>query len=132
MKRTIQIIRYLFAIFFIASGLGYFAGFMPLPPMTGMAKQLIDAMVASGYFMGFVKITELAAGLLLLCNFLAPLALAILAPVLINILLFNFVLNPSAIVMSIVIFIIYLVLVWSYREKFSVVFRSDSGTSVNF
>lgn len=30
MKRVVQIVRYLFAVFFIISGLGYFLGFMPV------------------------------------------------------------------------------------------------------
>lgn len=127
MKRFIQIIRYLFAVFFVLSGLGYFMGFMPLPQMTGTAQQLVDAMVNSGFLMNLVKITEILAGLLLLCDLIAPLALVIMAPVLLNILIFNLVLNPSAIAFSIVLFIIYLGLVINYRARFMTLISRENN-----
>lgn len=119
MNKVIQVLRFLFAIFFIFSGLGYFIGFMPLPEMTGAAKQLIDAMVNSGYLMNFIKVTELVGGVLLLFDFLAPLALTFLAPIMLNILIFNIALNPAAIVMTIILTLIYLVIVWNYRARFT-------------
>jgi uncharacterized membrane protein YphA (DoxX/SURF4 family) len=125
MKRAIQILRYLFALFFIISGLGYFMDFMPLPKMTGMAQQLVGAMVGSGYLMILVKLTEIAGGLLLLCNLLAPLALAVLAPVMLNILLFNLFLNPSTVPFSAVLLVIYLGLVWNYRARLMLVFNKE-------
>lgn len=123
MKRVLQIIRYLFAVFYIYSALGYFFGFMPLPEMDGLPQQLIDAMVASGYLMVFVKLTELAGGILLLFDIVGPLALAVLAPITLNILLFNLVLNPSLIVMSLIMLLIHLALVWNYRVRYLLMFR---------
>lgn len=129
MKRVVQIVRYLFAVFFIISGLDYFLGFMPLPKMTGMAQTLIEAMVASGYLMTFVKITEILGGILLLFNLLTPLALAVLAPIMLNILLFNLFLNPSAIPFSFVLLLIYLGLVWNYHKKLLGVFQTEPKLS---
>lgn len=129
MKRVVQIVRYLFAVFFIISGLGYFLGFMPLPKMTGMAQQLIEAMVASGYVMTFVKITELLGGILLLWNLLTPLALAVLVPIMLNILLFNLFLNPSAIPFTFVLLLIYLGLIWNCHERLLGVFQTEPKLS---
>ncbi|MEI2354911.1 DoxX family membrane protein [Mesobacillus zeae] len=121
------VLRYLFAIFYVYSALGYFFGFMPLPPMTGMAQQLIDAEVASG-LMTFVKITELVGSILLFSDLLAPLALAVLAPITINILFFILVLNPSLTVLGVVMFLVHLVLVLNYRERFMLLFRKTDSS----
>lgn len=125
MKKATTVLRFLFAIFYIYSALGYFFGFMPLPKMEGMAKQLIDAMVASGYLMFFVKLTELVGGVLLLFNSSGLLGLAVLAPITLNILLFNLVLNPALMGLGIIMFVIHLALVWNYRQKFMAVLRKE-------
>ncbi|CAM3670234.1 DoxX family membrane protein [Mesobacillus zeae] len=127
MKKVSLVLRYLFAIFYVYSALGYFFGFMPLPPMTGMAQQLIDAEVASG-LMTFVKITELVGSILLFSDLLAPLALAVLAPITINILFFILVLNPSLTVLGVVMFLVHLVLVLNYRERFMLLFRKTDSS----
>lgn len=129
MKRFLQVLRIIFGLFFAFSGLGYFLGFMPLPQMTGTAKILIDAMVSSGYLMNFVKVTELIGGFLLLFDLLAPLALSILAPIILNILLFNLVLNPAMIVFSLVLTIIYLILVFNFRDRLTVIFQKENDSS---
>lgn len=125
MKKATTVLRFLFAIFYIYSALGYFFGFMPLPKMEGMAKQLIDAMVVSGYLMFFVKLTELVGGVLLLFNSSGLLGLAVLAPITLNILLFNLVLNPALMGLGIIMFVIHLALVWNYRQKFIAVLRKE-------
>ncbi|MFZ3102008.1 MAG: hypothetical protein WA131_11225 [Desulfitobacteriaceae bacterium] len=122
MKKAATVVRYLFAVFYIFSALGYFFGFMPLPKMTGMAQQLIDAMIGS-YLMTFVKLTELVGGILLLFNVVGPLSLAILAPITLNIFLFNLTLNPSELLVGLIMLLIHLGLTWHYRERFMLFFR---------
>jgi len=62
--------------------------------------------------------TELVVGALLLANRFVPLALALLAPVIVNIFLFHVFLAPSTIFMAIVVAALELYLAWSYREAF--------------
>jgi len=125
MKKVALVVRILFAIFYIYSALGYLLGFSPLPKMDGMAQQLVGAMVGS-YLMAFVKLTELVGGILLLFNFLAPLALAVLAPITLNIFLFNLTLNPSLIVLSLIMLLIHAGLTWNYRERFTLFFNKET------
>lgn len=126
MKRVFQIIRYLFAVFYIFSAAGYFFGFIPLPKMDGMAQQLIDGMVGSGYLMTLIKLTELVGGILLLFDVVGPLALTVLAPVTLNIFLFNLILFPSQVIIGLLMLVIQLVLVWSYRERFMLLLRQET------
>jgi uncharacterized membrane protein YphA (DoxX/SURF4 family) len=122
LKKVSLVLRYLFAAFYIYSALGFLFGFMPLPKMTGMAQHLIDAEVSSG-LMTFVKITELVGSILLLSDLLAPLALALLAPITINILFFILVLNPSLTGLGVSMFLVHLVLVLNYRERYMLLFK---------
>lgn len=127
LKKVSLVFRYLFAIFYLYSALGYFFGFMQLPEMTGMAQQLISAEVDSG-LMTFVKITELVGSILLFSDLLAPLALAVLAPITINILFFILVLNPSITVIGVSMFLVHLFLVLNYRERYMLLFRKTDSS----
>lgn len=131
MKKVAAVFRYVFAIFYVFSALGYFFGFMPLPKMDGMAQQLMDAMVSSGYLMIFVKLTELVGGILLLFNLSGPLALAVLAPITLNIFLFNLILNPSQTFLGLIMLLIHLGLVWNYRERFMLVLRKEPDAFIS-
>jgi hypothetical protein len=65
-----------------------------------------------------VKGTELVAGALLLSNRFVPLALAILAPVLVNIVAYHAFLAPSGIGIGLVLVALTLYLAWSYRAAY--------------
>lgn len=92
-----------------------------------MAQQLISAEVDSG-LMTFVKITELVGSILLFSDLLAPLALAVLAPITINILFFILVLNPSITVIGVSMFLVHLFLVLNYRERYMLLFRKTDSS----
>jgi len=72
-------------IFFVA-GLDGFLDVLPHPsrPLPERALQFAGALLKSGYFLPMLKGTELVAGLLFLSNRLVPLAVAVIAPVLVN------------------------------------------------
>lgn len=83
-------------------------------------------MVKSGYLMTFVKITELVGRILLIFGIIAPLGLLVLAPIILNILLFNIVLNPASVLFSLIVTIIFIGLVWNYRDRFMTLFVKEN------
>jgi hypothetical protein len=89
----------------------------PTPPPEGVAAML-GAITKSGYLFPLIKITEAVVGALLLSNRFVPLALAIIAPVLVNILAFHAFLDPAGIVPGLVLFALELYLAWSYRAAY--------------
>jgi len=111
--------RYLLGVVFFVFGLNGFLHFIPQPPMSGPPAAFAGAMVATGYLFPLVKGTEVLSSILLLSNRYVPLALALLAPVVVNILAFHAFLAPSGLALPIVILALQLVLAWSYREQFS-------------
>src|SRR5262249_3662649 len=75
-------------------GLTFFLHFMPMPPAPPRATAFAGALFASGYLFPLLKATEVAAGLLLLGGRFVTLALAMLAPIVINIVGFHLFLAP--------------------------------------
>ena len=72
----------------------------------------------TGYLFQLVKVTEVIVGALLLLNRFVPLALALLAPVIVNIVAIHAFLAPSGVGMAVVILALELYLAWSYRSAF--------------
>jgi hypothetical protein len=82
------------------------------------AAAFAGAMVKTGYLMRLLKITETLAGAFLLLNRFVPLALAVLAPIIINILAFLAFLMPSGLGIGLVLVALEVYLAWAYRSAF--------------
>lgn len=119
-KKVTTVVRILFGLMFFVFGLNGFLNFLPKPTagMPEPALALLGALMHSGYLFSLIKGVEVVAGALLLSNFFVPLALALLAPIIVNIVAFHVLLAPSGAAMAVVILLIELYLAWSYREVF--------------
>lgn len=109
--------RVLLGLVFFVFGLNGFLHFLPAPPMAGPAGAFAGALAATGYMFPLIKGTEVIAGALLLTNRFVPLALALLAPVVVNIFLFHTVLTPPNPVACVVL-VLEVFLAWSYRAAY--------------
>lgn len=110
--------RLLLGLVFFVFGLNGFLGFLPMPPLGDEAGAFMGALAATGYMFPLIKGTEVVAGALLLSNRFTPLALVLLAPVLVNIVLFHAVLDPAGVAMPLFLVALELFLAWSYRDAF--------------
>ena len=88
MKTASTIARFLGGVIFLVFGLNGFLNFIPLPPPGGIAGQFMGALYASHY-LWVIFAFQVIAGVLLLANRYVPLAVAVLAPVIVNILTFH-------------------------------------------
>jgi uncharacterized membrane protein YphA (DoxX/SURF4 family) len=116
--------RMLLGLIFLVFGLNGFFHFLPLPPMSGPPEHFLGALIATGYLFPLVKSTEVAAGALLLSDRLVPLALTLLAPVVINIVAFHLFLAPSGLPLPILIVTLELFLAHSYWTAFAGLMRA--------
>jgi uncharacterized membrane protein YphA (DoxX/SURF4 family) len=112
--------RVLLGLTFFVFGLNGFLSFIPQPttPMPEGAMAFGFALMKSGYMFPLIKGTEVIVGALLLSNRLVPLALALLAPVVVNIFAFHAFLEPSGLGLAVVLLVLEIVLAWSYRSAY--------------
>ena len=90
-------LRLFFGLFLFVFGLNRFLQFMPLPPLSEAATNLMQAFIDSGYIMTVVAIFQIVCGLLLLFNRFTALALVLIFPILVNAFLFHLFLDISGI-----------------------------------
>ncbi len=113
-------IRILLGLLFFVDGLNGLFPFVPQPSMklAPGAIAFATALVATGYMMTLIAITQLIVGVLLLSNRFVPLALVILFPFMVNSLAFHFVLEHTGLPMSLGVFALQMYLVWNYRHYY--------------
>ncbi len=113
------IARILLGLIFFVFGLNGFLQFLPQPKeMPEAATSFFMAMVKTGYLIPLLFGTQTLVGALLLLNRFVPLALALIAPVILNIVLFHVAVVPSGLPLAIVVLALELYLAWSYRGAF--------------
>ena len=117
MSKAIVAARIVLGLIFFVFGLNGFLGFIPQPPMEGGAAAFMGALAATGYMLPLIKGTEVVVGLLLLGNRYVPLALVLLAPVVVNIVAFHTVLAPPNPVTFMIVGLLGF-LAWAYRDSY--------------
>jgi hypothetical protein len=115
--------RYLAGVIFLVMGLNGFLSFIPLPPPGGVAGQFMGALYVSHY-VWVIFAFQVIGGLLLLVNRYVPLAVAILAPVIFNILTFHILMARSGLPPALLVAILWTVIFVEARAAFSGLFES--------
>lgn len=104
MTKLPLVARILLGLIFFVFGLNGFLNFIPVPEnLPEKLMAFTSGLMASGYFFPFVKGTEVVCGILLLAGIYVPLALIVLAPIILNIFLTHAFLAPDGLVLPIVI-----------------------------
>jgi putative oxidoreductase len=125
MKIVGSIARLLMGLEFTVFGSNGFLHFMQMKPPEGLAGQFLQVLVESKYVYA-VAALQLIGGLLLLANRYVPLALTLLGPVIVNILLFHFLMAPDgvAIAIAIITAVLWFLVFWGVRSAFAGVFAA--------
>jgi putative oxidoreductase len=123
------IARVLLGLVFLLGSVTYFLNLVPPPPdLPERLKTFNAGMEASGYFLTLLKGTELVCGLLLVSGFFVPLALVVLAPIVLNIFLVHAFMAPEGLVLATVMgaLMIYLSFFSPYSAKIKPLFRAKA------
>ncbi len=132
MKIASVICRVLMGLGFTVFGLNILFPFMtPPPPVEGSLTAQLMAVMVPTHWMAMVGAFQLVGGLLVLSGRAAPLGLALLAPVLVNILAFHICLEGGkGIVPGLVFSGLELFLMYSYRSHFLPIFSLKASPQV--
>jgi uncharacterized membrane protein YphA (DoxX/SURF4 family) len=124
MKYIPLVSRLLLGLIFFVFGLNNILHFIKLPPPTGDALTWMGILGTHGY-LTFVGVVMVIGGLLLLVGRFVPLALTLLAPVIVNILLYHALLWPHGAVPAIIAAVLEIVLLIAYHRSFAPLFVPD-------
>jgi uncharacterized membrane protein YphA (DoxX/SURF4 family) len=115
---------------FATLGLNKLVPFLPQPPISGAPAAFFGALLATGYMIPLIAVTEIVAGLMLLTGRLVPLGLTLLAPVIVNILAFHLFLAPAGLLLPVLVLALELYLVWAYRDAFAPMLKARTEPRV--
>jgi hypothetical protein len=123
MKTVFTIARYLAGLIFLTFGLNGFLNFIPLPPPQGVAAQFMGTLYTSHY-LWVIFAFQVIPGILLLANRYVPLAVAMLAPVIVNILTFHALMAPSGLPLALLVAVLWVAVFVDVRAAFAGLFQS--------
>lgn len=116
-KALLNLSRFSLGFIFLVAGLnGYFVIFN-LEPFIATSPEAM-ALFKFHYLLIFEKTLEIICGLLLLLNRFVPLSLAILAPIIANILLLHLFLDHSLLLLAVILLIMHCYMMFYYRRNF--------------
>ena len=115
--------RILLGLIFFVFGLNGFVEIFPV--FDGLNTKALSFMVAikNVYLYSFVKSLEVFAGILLLSNQFVFAALVMLAPIVINIFLFHLLLQPSELLIAMLVIVLEVILLAFHYEALKPLFK---------
>lgn len=122
-QKLTMLVRILFGLLFLVMGINYFYNFITLPPLPYEASNFMTALANTGYVLKLNAVLQIVAGLMLIFNFFVPLALVLLAPLIVHIALFHFYLDPSGLGLAITVVLVEIFLAAMYWDNYAHFFK---------
>jgi hypothetical protein len=116
MKYLNQVLASILSLPYIVFGLNYFFNFIPMPPMTGEAGTYVGILYSTKYLL-VVKTLEVVLGIMIAANFQRALALLLIAPISINILLFELCIAQQPGI-AVILVLLNAILIFRYKDKY--------------
>lgn len=132
MKISVMICRLLLGLGFVIFGLNIIHPFLPQPPpVEGSLPAQFLAVVGPTHWMSVIGFFQLVGGILVLIGGTLPLGLVMLAPILVNILLFHICLMDGAGLAPGIVFSVFeIFLLFSYRRYFLPILTAKATPSL--
>lgn len=123
MHLLIRIAEILLGVIFLGAGLnGYVVlfGFEAFAPTSPAAIEFLG----DGYLLAIEKGVEIITGILLIIRRFVPLALVVLASIIVNILAFHIFVDSELLLLAILVVLLEALLAWYYRESYKGILES--------
>jgi putative oxidoreductase len=124
MKVAIIIVRTLMGLLFLFASIVVLFNLVPQPEQTGNVKLFMDGMLATGYLLPLIKITELICGLAFVTGRYVALAAIVIAPIIINIFCFHLFVDRSGLAVATFLVFANLFVAYSNRDKYRPLFSA--------
>jgi hypothetical protein len=115
--------RIVLGLIFVIFGLNGFLQFLPMPPPPAEGAAYLGALFNTGYTFPIIKGIEVITGVALLLGIFVPLSLILLAPIVVNIVLYHTIIDPSGAPLALTVLALGLFLAWNHREAYAPLFR---------
>lgn len=125
------LIRTILGSIFLISGTNSFMSFLPAEQYTPEGLSFITALKESGYLFNLIKFMEILGGSMLIFNLFTPLVITLLAPIIVNIFLFEFMLSDSFLIIPSILVLCEVYLFYEYRNLFLWLFKYQVHTHTN-
>lgn len=131
-SKLVTATRIVLGLVFVLSGLNHCLGLVGMPPMSGATALFWQGLAQSHYFLPLLGVCEVVAGALFLSGRWLPLALAITAPIAVNVAAFHVVLAPQGLPVAALVVAASAFLGWRHRQAFAPLLRAPTsgGTGV--
>ncbi|WP_158825411.1 DoxX family membrane protein [Mucilaginibacter lacusdianchii] len=118
MKIAVIIVRILMGLMFLFASVVVLFHLVKQPAPQGKVKIFMEGMMATGYLMTLIKVTELVCAIALLIGRFAPLATVVLFPITLNIFLYHAFIGPEGLLMAVLLLLGNLFLAYAYRKHY--------------
>ena len=123
MKIVATIARYLLGLIFLVFGSNMFLHFIPTPPMPPGPLTNFNSALAESHYIYALGFFQVAPAILLLINRYVPLALTVLAGMIVNIDLVHITMAPSGLPVAALVSILWLLVFLREKSAFSGIFE---------
>ncbi|RZJ30873.1 MAG: DoxX family protein [Flavobacterium sp.] len=119
MRIAVIIVRVLMGLMFLQASVMFFLKMYPAQPE--MSKDVMTYMngLTIGHTLEIIKTIELLCAICFLVGRYVALATVVLFPITVNILLFHTLLDPSNMLVAVLIFIAHVFLLFAYRKNYA-------------
>lgn len=126
MKIVKLVLYILFGLMFINAGLNKFFNYMPVPELTEAQVKVFSAFMAITWLMPLIAVFEIVGGILIMIPKTRALGAIVILPVMVGILLHHTVLDPSGLIIALVLMAINLLAIFDSRKKYQGMIRDDN------
>ena len=117
-----HVARILLGLTFAGFGLNGLLGIFPDPPSAPAAMPFLSGLASAPYFFPLLEATQLIAGIALVANRWVPLALIVLAPIIVHIFAFHLFLSPG-LGLPTFLLVLEIIVAWTHRAAFRPLFQ---------
>jgi uncharacterized membrane protein YphA (DoxX/SURF4 family) len=128
-SKLVTAARIVLGLIFTLSGLNHVFALVLLPPMSGATALFWSGLQQTGYFLPLLGVVEVVAGALMLSGRWLPLALAMVAPIAVNVVAFHAVLAPEGLPIAALVLAVGGFLAWRHRAAFAPALRARTAAA---